>query len=60
MLRPPQFSIAQIMGFTFVIAVNVWAFIWDVSLGFWMSWGVLEPATRGRFEPAGVGGIDIR
>lgn len=35
MLRLPQFSIAQLLGFTFVCALNVWAFVWDFSVGFW-------------------------
>lgn len=29
MLRLPQFSIAQLLGFTFVCALNVWAFVWN-------------------------------
>ena len=35
MLRLPQFSIAQLLGLTFVIALNVWAFVWDFNVGFW-------------------------
>ena len=58
MLRLPQFSIAQIMGFTFVIALNVWGFVWDFSFGFWSTvlsqvlfWSMLRINAGLKLEP---------
>ena len=36
-LTLPRFSIAHLMGFTFVSAVDVWSFLWDPCLGFWVT-----------------------
>lgn len=58
MLRLPQFSIAQLLGFTFVIALNVWAFVWDFNVGFWTTllsqllfWTVLRINAGLRLDP---------
>ncbi len=36
-LTLPRFSIAHLMGFTFVSAVDVWSFLRDPCLGFWVT-----------------------
>jgi hypothetical protein len=59
MLRLPQFSIAQLLGFTLVMAVDVWAFTFDVCGGFWVTlvsqvlfWTVLRIFAELRLKPA--------
>ena len=58
MLRLPQFSIAQLLGFTLVMAVDVWAFTFDVCGGFWVTlvsqvlfWTVLRVLAVLRLKP---------
>jgi len=36
MFRLPQFSIAQLMGFTALIAINAWAVMWNSGAGLWV------------------------
>jgi hypothetical protein len=58
MLRLPQFSIAQLLGFMLVMAVDVWAFTFDVCGGFWVTlvsqvlfWTVLRVLAAMRLKP---------
>jgi hypothetical protein len=37
LLSVPRFSIAHLLAFTFVCAVDVWSFQWDPGLGFWVT-----------------------
>ena len=58
MLRLPQFSIAQLLGFTFVCALSMGAFVWDFGLGFWTTllsqflfWTLLRVNAGLRLDP---------
>lgn len=58
MLRLPQFSIAQLLGFTFVCALSMGAFVWDLGLGIWTTllsqclfWTLLRTNAGLRLDP---------
>ena len=58
MLRLPQFSIAQLLGFTLLVAFNVWAFTCNVCFGFsvtlvsqMMFWTILRIFAALRVQP---------
>jgi hypothetical protein len=58
MRRLPQFSIAQLLGFTLVCALSMGAFAWDFGLGFWTTllsqclfWTLLRVNAGLRLDP---------
>ncbi len=58
MLRLPQFSIAQLLGFTFVCALSMGAFVWNMGLGIWTTllsqflfWTLLRVNAELRLDP---------